>query len=574
MMRLASVARFGAPGKTRSKRRAGPGFPAQRFSAFRAVPRRANIVGNRARRCYCPAMLTVTPPEALVAAPAPVRKGPRAIVVGAGFGGLAAAVRLAARGWRVTVVDKLDTPGGRATALHQDGYRFDLGPTIVTAPHLFELVWEIAGRKMSDYVDVRPLDPFYTLHWPDGSHFTASGDPDAMRAEVERLSPGDVPGWERFMRDAEERYEVGFVGLGRRPMHEFKELVKVLPRFGMLRADRSIHALAARRMKDPRLRMAFSFHPLFIGGDPFRVTSMYALVSHLEKLHGVHYAMGGAGALADGLKRLAEEIGVEFRWNEEVDAVLEKDGKAAGIRLASGETLRSEIVVSNADAGHTYSRLLRERPRRRWTEAKLKRSKWSMGLFVWYFGTKGTKGRWSDIGHHTILNGPRYGGLIDDIFVNGRLTEDMSLYIHRPSVTDPTCAPEGDDCFYALSPVPHMGHEGKETDWAAEAGPYKARVLAMMEKWMPGIGETVVSEHVMTPPDFRDRYLSPLGCGFSIEPRILQSAWFRPHNVSEELDGLYLVGAGTHPGAGLPGAICSAEVMDRLVPDAATVEAR
>ncbi|MEO0681177.1 MAG: phytoene desaturase [Pseudomonadota bacterium] len=517
-------------------------------------------------------MLTVTPPEAL-AAPFIRPARPHAAVVGAGFGGLAAALRLAARGWRVTVCDRLDHPGGRATARRQDGFRFDLGPTIVTAPHILEELFAAGGKRMSDYVDIVPMNPFYTIRWPDGSHFTASGDEDRMRDEVRRLSPDDVAGWERFMRDAERRYEVGFVGLGRRPLHELWELIKVLPSFAWLRADRSIHALAARRMRDPRLRMAFSFHPLFIGGDPFRVTSMYALVSHLEKLHGVHYAMGGAGALAQGIADAAEELGVEFRWNADVDEIVVEGDRAAGVRLASGEIVSADIVVSNADAGHTYSALLSGRSRKRWTDARLKRSKWSMGLYVWYFGTRGTAGRFPKLGHHTILNGPRYGGLVDDVFVKGTLAEDMSLYIHRPSVTDPSCAPEGDDAWYALSPVPHLGHD-RPVDWQAQGARYREAVLAQLETLAPGIGETVVSEHVMTPEDFRTRYRSPYGAGFSIEPRILQSAWFRPHNISEEVEGLYLVGAGTHPGAGLPGAICSAEVADQLIPAAETVEPR
>ncbi|MEM6744445.1 MAG: phytoene desaturase [Pseudomonadota bacterium] len=516
-------------------------------------------------------MLTVTPPEALHA-PFLRPDGPHAAVVGAGFGGLASALRLAARGWRVTVIDRLEAPGGRATARRQDGFRFDLGPPIVTAPYIFEALFAAGGRRLEDYVDLVPMDPFYTIRFQDGSHFEASGDEARMRAEVERLSPDDLPGWEAFMRDAEARYRVGFLGLGGRPMHELKELIKVLPTFAWMRADRSIHALAARRMRDPRLRMAFSFHPLFIGGDPLHVTSMYALVSHLEKLHGVHYAMGGAGALAEGIAKAAAELGVAFRYGEDVEEILVKDGRARGVRLTGGREIDADIVVSNADAGHTYGTLLKTARRKRWTDARLKRSKWSMGLYVWYFGTRGTAGRFPQLGHHTILNGPRYGGLLDDIFIKGALAEDMSLYIHRPSVTDPTCAPAGDDSWYALSPVPHLGHDAP-VDWAARAPSYRKAVLAELEKVAPGLGETIVSEHVMTPEDFQARYRSPYGAGFSIEPRILQSAWFRPHNVSEEVEGLYLVGAGTHPGAGLPGAVLSAEVTDQLIPDAASAEA-
>jgi phytoene desaturase len=251
------------------------------------------------------------------------------------------------------------------------------------------------------------------------------------------------------------------------------------------------------------------------------------------------------------------------------DEILVREGRAAGVRLADGRVVTADIVVSNADAGHTYDRLLRNRPKRRWTEERLKRTRWSMSLFVWYFGTRGTKGMWKDVGHHTILNGPRYRGLTRDIFLKGRLAEDMSLYVHRPTVTDPSAAPEGDDTFYALSPVPHLGH-ANGVDWQAEAEPYRRKVEAMLEaQLLPGLRERVSTSLVFTPETFRDRYLSPLGAGFSIEPRILQSAWFRPHNVSEELPGLFLVGAGTHPGAGLPGVVSSAEVLSKLVPDPA-----
>jgi phytoene desaturase len=495
---------------------------------------------------------------------------PAVPVIGAGFGGLAAAIRLAAKGYRPVVLDRLDMPGGRASAIRRNGHRFDLGPTIVTAPHLFEALWALAGRDMSLDVKLVALDPFYEIRFPDGSHFTARQDSEAMRAEVARLAPGDLAGYDRFMRDAERRYWFGFEGLGRRSLHDLWDFAKTLPTFGMLRADRSIHALAARRFRDPRLRMAFSFHPLFIGGDPFRVTSIYALVSFLEKMYGVHYAIGGCAALAEGMAGLVRRLGGELRFGVEADRILVEDGRAAGVRLTTGEEIRGPAVVSNADPGQTYLRLLRDRPKRRWTEARLARARWSMGLFVWYFGTRGTRGLWPDVGHHTILNGPRYEGLVADIFRHGRLAEDMSIYLHRPSVTDPTVAPPGDDTFYALSPVPHLGH-ADPVDWAREAEPYRRRMLAMLETTLPGLGRRLSASHVMTPADFRDRYLAPHGTGFSIEPLILQSAWFRPHIPSEELPGLFLVGAGAHPGAGLPGVISSAEAMAPLVAEVETV---
>jgi phytoene desaturase len=491
-----------------------------------------------------------------------------AIVIGAGIGGLAAAMRLGAKGYRVTVIDKLDMPGGRGSAIWQDGHRFDLGPTIVTVPQGLRDLWALCGRDFDRDVALVPMDPFYEIRWPDGSKFTMCSDKDAMAAEVARLSPGDSAGYARFLRDAEARYHFGFEDLGRRPMHKLWDLIKVLPQFALFRADRSIYAHAARRVKDERLRMALSFHPLFIGGDPFHVTSMYALVSHLEAAFGVHYAMGGVAAIAQAMAGVIEGQGGTLRLNTEVDEIVVDKGRAAGVRLTGGEVLGAPLIISNADAGHTYDRLLRNAPRKRWTPARLKRTRWSMGLYVWYFGTKGTRGMWPDAGHHTILNGPRYKGLTRDIFIKGKLADDMSLYIHRPSVTDPTCAPDGDDTFYALSPVPHLGHDNG-VDWAAEAEPYRQKVLKVMEEQLlPGLSSHITSSRVFTPLDFRDRYLSPFGAGFSIEPRILQSAWFRPHNVSEELPGLYLAGAGTHPGAGLPGVIASAEVLGKLLPDA------
>ncbi len=494
--------------------------------------------------------------------------GAHAIVIGAGLGGLASAMRLGAKGYAVTVLDRLDLPGGRGSSITQNGYRFDLGPTIVTVPQGLRDLWAACGRDFDRDVDLRPMDPYYEIRWEDGSTFTARQDDDAMNAEVSRLSPGDLPGYRKFLNDSEDRYWFGYENLGRRSMSELWELIKVLPRFVWLRADRSVYAHAARRVRDPRLRFALSFHPLFIGGDPFRVTSMYILVSHLEKAFGVHYAMGGVQAIAKAMAQVVRDQGGVVKFGVEVDEITVENGRASGVRLTDGRQINADVVVSNADAGHTYTRLLRNRPRKRWTDTKLKNMRWSMGLFVWYFGTKGTRDMWADVGHHTIVVGPRYQPHIKDIFINGHLADDMSLYVHRPSVTDPSVAPAGDDTFYVLSPVPHLGHDNG-VDWAKEEEPYRLKMLKMLEeRLLPGLGERVTESLVFTPETFRDRYLSPLGAGFSIEPRILQSAYFRPHNVSEELPGLFLTGAGTHPGAGLPGVIGTAEVLGKLVPDA------
>jgi phytoene desaturase len=488
----------------------------------------------------------------------------QALVIGAGLGGLASAMRLGAKGWRVTVIDRLDRPGGRGSSITDQGHRFDLGPTIVTVPQTLRDLWAATGRDFDRDVTLRPLDPFYEIRFQDGARFTMRPGAAAMRAEAARLSPSDAAGFDRFLQDARARYAFGFEDLGRRPMHRLWDLIKVLPKFAWYRADRSVHAHAARRVTDPHLRFALSFHPLFIGGDPFRVTSMYALVSHLEAAFGVHYAMGGVQAIADAMVRVIRDQGGTVRLNAEADEILVRQGRAAGVRLVGGEEIASELTVSNADPGFTYGQLLRHHAKRRWTDRRLARSRWSMGLFVWYFGTRGTRSLWQDAGHHTILVGPRYREHIRDLFRAGRIDADMSLYVHRPTVTDPSAAPEGDDTFYALSPVPHLGHNA--ADWSTLAASYKDRVASMLEPLIPGFRDRITVERVFTPETFRDRYLSPFGAGFSLEPRIFQSAWFRPHNISEELPGLYLCGAGTHPGAGVPGVIGTAEILDQLIP--------
>ncbi len=514
-------------------------------------------------------------PPASPAAPVSVPKPDptAAVVIGAGLGGLAAAMRLGAKGYQVTVVDKLDRAGGRGSSITKGGHRFDLGPTIVTVPQGLRDLWAVCGRDFDQDVKLVAMDPYYEIRFHDGETFTMRGDPAAMKAEVERIRKSDLKGYEQFLKDAEDRYSFGYEGLGRRPQHKLWDLIKVLPKFAMMRADRSIHDHAARRVLDRHLRFALSFHPLFIGGDPFHVTSMYGLVSHLEKAFGVHYAQGGIQAIADAMVKVIKLQGGTVLLGQEVDEILAQDNRAAGVRLGNGTVLPAAVVVSNADPGHTYDRLMRNRFKWRWTPERLAAKRWSMGLFVWYFGTKGTSTQWRDVGHHTIVVGPRYQAHIKDIFENGKLADDMSLYVHRPSVTDPSVAPRGDDTFYVLSPVPNLAKN--PVDWAAEADRYKEKVAAVLEeRLIPGFRSKITESLVFTPETFRDRYLSPYGAGFSLEPRILQSAWFRPHNISEELPGLYMVGAGTHPGAGVPGVIGSAEVTAQLIPDAPHLRAR
>ncbi len=493
---------------------------------------------------------------------------PHAVLIGSGFGGLAAAVRLGARGYRVTVLEKQDRAGGRAMVFRQDGFVFDAGPTIITAPFLLEELWALCGRKMADDVTLVPLDPFYRLMFADGSHMDCNGDTAAMESEVNRLSPADLSGYRRFMAKSRAIYEYGFEKLGFMPFGSLWDMARTIPKMAMLRADQSVHGLVSRMVKDERLRIALSFHPLFIGGSPFSATAIYCLVSHLEKKYGVHFAVGGTGELVRGLVSLLKGQGSHLRLNAEVAEITVSGGAANGVVLANGETIKAEIVVSNADMGWTYRTLLAKAPRKRWSDRKITRTRHSMSVFVWYFGTNR---RYENVPHHTILLGPRYRELIKDIFTRKILAEDFSLYLHRPTATDPAMAPEGCDGFYVLSPVPHLG---SGTDWNEMAEPYRKRIQQHLEeRLLPGLGEAIVSSRVITPLHFRDELLSTHGAAFGIEPLMTQSAYFRPHNRSEDIRNLFLVGAGTHPGAGVPGVITSAKILDKVVPHASQFHA-
>ncbi len=488
---------------------------------------------------------------------------PHAIVIGSGFGGLAAAVRLGAKGYRVTVLERLDQPGGRANVFRQDGFTFDAGPTIITAPFLFEELWALCGRSFSEEIDLVSLDPFYTIQFDDGAHIDCHASEQAMENEIARIAPGDLDGYRRFMRYSEEIFRVGFEQLGHVPFSNFGSMVRVAPALLRLRGLQTVHGAVASYVKNDYLRFALSFHPLFVGGNPFTTTSVYCLISYLERKWGVHFAKGGTGALVQGLVDLLEGQGNHIRYNQEVSEILTEGRRAIGVRLSSGEELRASIVVSNADAAWTYRELLGKAPRRRWSDAHIRRARYSMGLVVWYFGTKK---QYPEVPHHTILLGPRYKGLVTDIFDRKVLADDFSLYVHRPTASDPNLAPDGCDAFYVLSPVPNLD---SGVDWSTQAEPYRQAIAQRIsERLLPGFEEHVVTSRMMTPTDFENRFLSVKGAGFGLEPVLTQSAWFRPHNKSEDVDNLFLVGAGTHPGAGVPGVLSSARVLDSVVPDA------
>jgi len=488
---------------------------------------------------------------------------PHAIVIGSGFGGLAAAIRLGARGYRVTVIEKLEQAGGRAAVFRQDGFTFDCGPTIITAPHMLEELWTLCGRKMSDDIELRAIDPFYRICFEDGKAFDYSGDPQRMREEVAKFEPGDVAGFERFVKASEDIFKVGFEQLVDQPFGSFFDMVKIAPQLLRLESYRSVYSLVSKHIQNEQLRTLLSFHPLLVGGNPFAASAIFCLIAFLERKWGVHFAMGGMGAVVKGMVGLIEGQGNALRLDAPVKRIDVAKGRAVGVTLESGEKIAADIVVSNADSAWTYRTLIAPEHRRRWTDKKVEGMRYSMGLFVWYFGTKK---RYENVQHHTILMGPRYRELLGDIFDRKHLADDFSLYLHRPTATDPTLAPPGCDAFYVLSPVPHLE---SGVDWTKAAEPYRKRISDYLSKTqLPDLEANLVSQRILTPLDFETRYLSFRGAAFGMEPILTQSAWFRPHNRSEDIENLFLVGAGTHPGAGVPGVLASARVLDAVVPHA------
>jgi phytoene desaturase len=485
-------------------------------------------------------------------------------VVGSGFGGLAVAVRLQSAGFATTVFEARDKPGGRAYVYEQDGFVFDGGPTVITAPHVFEELFEQAGRQLSDYVELVPVKPFYRLHWEDGTSFDYDGDTGAMAAQIEALSPADVSGYLSFLDYARRVFEAGYVELAAEPFLHFTDMVRVAPQLIRLRADRSVYAAVSRFVRDERVRQALTFHSLLVGGNPFETSSIYTLIHHLEREWGVFFPRGGTGALVGALVRLLEELGGELRVSAPVQSIeLERSGPRPVHHVTAGggapETF--DLVVSNADLHHTYAGLLASEPAARPMRRRLERMEWSMSLFVLYFGTDR---RYADgLAHHTILFGLRYEALLREIFHGDRLPDDFSLYLHAPTVTDPSLAPPGCEAFYVLAPVPHLGNA--PIDWDTEAESYADRILEYLERHLPDLRRHVVTRRWLTPADFERELGSYHGSAFSCAPLLRQSAWLRPHNRDDRIPGLYLVGAGTHPGAGVPGVVNSAKATARLI---------
>ncbi|MEW5918813.1 MAG: phytoene desaturase family protein [Gemmatimonadota bacterium] len=484
-----------------------------------------------------------------------------AVVIGAGLGGLAAAVRLRAMGWDVQVLEALDQPGGRARVFARDGFTFDAGPTVLTAPHLIAELFELVGRDARDYYRLVPVDPYYRIVFADGGTFDYVGDEERLLQQIAQFNRRDVDGYRQLARKAERIFDVGFTQLADRPFDRLSTMLRVLPTMVRLESWRSVHGLVARHIRDPRLRQALTFEPLLVGGNPFSTSSIYFLIHWLERKWGVHFALGGTTSIVKALTRLLHELGVHVRLSTPVQEIVVTDGRVVAVRTDSGESIACQLVVSNADPSFTYTRLLPASARRRHSDYAVAKVRQSMSLFVGYFGANRT---YDDLAHHTILLGPRYEGLLNDIFRRRVLADDFSLYLHAPTRTDASLAPPGAEAFYVLSPVPNTR---SAVDWRTSAEPYFKKILESLEqRLLPGLQTSLRTTLCITPNDFQDTLRSVDGAAFGPEPLLTQSAWFRYHNRSPDVRGLFFVGAGTHPGGGVPGVLCSAKVLERIVP--------
>lgn len=485
-------------------------------------------------------------------------------VIGSGFGGLAAAIRLQAAGHQVTIFEKRDKPGGRAYVYQDQGFTFDAGPTVITAPECLEELFTLCGRKMSDYVELIPVFPFYRLFWEDGYVFDYCNDMHETLAQIQKKSPADADGYRRFLEYSREVFDEGYTKLAHVPFLDWRSMVKVSPQLAKLGAWRSVYKTVSRFIKDEHLRQAFSFHSLLVGGNPYATSSIYTLIHYLERNWGVWFARGGTGALVQALVRLFSDMGGELRLNAELDGIISEGRRIRGLKLKNGEFFSCPTIVSNADVMHTYRDLLRHVPLVQPTTKRLEKMSYSMSLFLIYFGTNR---RYPDLAHHNVIFGPRYKPLLDDIFSHGKLPDDFSLYLHAPTVSDPALAPDGCEAFYVLAPVAHMGK--LDIDWEKEGPVYADKILRYLEdRYLPNLSQHIVTQRIFTPQDFKTELNAHQGSAFSLEPVLTQSAYFRIHNRDQHLPGLYFVGAGTHPGAGVPGVVNSAKATAGLVLEA------
>lgn len=481
------------------------------------------------------------------------------LVIGSGFGGLASALRARSMGFDVTVIERLDQLGGRAQTFTQDGFVFDAGPTVITAPFLFDELFELFDRRIEDYVEILPVTPWYRYEFNDGTHLNYGGSVEDTLREIERINPDDVEGYKKLLAHSEKIFDVGFSQLAHVPFNKFWFMLKQVPDLIRLGCYRTVWQFTKRYLKDDRLRRAFSIQPLLVGGNPFSTTSIYSLIHYLERRWGVHFPRGGTGALVQALGKLMREQGIDIQLSKSVSQINIEDGRATGVLLDDGATLTADRIICNGDPAFTYKNLIDKAHRRTWTDKRIDGLKYSMGLYVLYFGTDC---KYEDVEHHTIIFGDSYQELLQRIFDGGAVGDDLSLYLHRPTATDPALAPAGKDAFYVLAPVPNLQRD----DWGEVKNQVKERVLDILEaKVLPNLRDHLEVCFDFDPDDFAAQYQSQWGAGFSIAPIFTQSAFFRFHNRAEDFKNLYFVGAGTHPGAGVPGVLSSAKVVEQLL---------
>ena len=482
------------------------------------------------------------------------------LVIGAGFGGIAVALRMRAKGYSVTIVDRLQAIGGRAQVFEKGGFRHDAGPTLITAPFLFDELFEIFGEKREDYLEFRPLDPWYRFYFHSGETFDYCPSIEKTNEQIKRFSGDDVQGYANLLKASKSIFEIGFEKLADKPFDKFWTMIAQVPALLRLRSYKTVSGFVNSHIKHPLLRQAFSIHPLLVGGNPFTTTSIYSLIHYLERRWGVFFCMGGTGKLVAELHRLIERSGIHVELCTDIDEITIDSGNATGARAYDGRVFKADRVICNADPPTVYRQMLSDSNQRQKRPIPEALTQYSMGLYVLFFGTRGT---YPDLAHHTIWMGSRYKELLADIFDRKILAEDFSLYIHRPTATDPSFAPEGCDSFYVLCPVPNL--LGK-IDWQEKGPDLRDRIVAALSKTiMPGLETTISEDFWMTPEDFKSDYRSMHGAGFSIAPIFSQSAWFRYHNRDPHIPNLYFSAAGAHPGAGMPGVLCSAKVVEALI---------
>jgi len=484
----------------------------------------------------------------------------KSIVIGSGFGGIAAALRLKAKNHDVTLIEKHPDLGGRARTFKKNGFTFDAGPTVITAPYLIEELFQLFNKKPKDYIKLTPLKIWYRFIYEDGDQFDYSGDEEEMKKQIKEMSPDDVRGYEELVKFTKKIFDKGFTELADVSFDKPLVMMKQLPALLKLKSYKSVYSLVSDYIKNEKLRRMLSMHPLLVGGNPFTTTSIYGLILYLEKKWGIHYSMGGTGNIINGLEKLMIEEKIEIIKGQEVRYIISKNNKIEGVKLDNQKEINANNVICNADPPAVYEKLVNQVKNNTLFKWKQKRMQYSMGLFVYYFGTKK---KYPNVEHHTIKFGEKYKEHLNDIFDKKKLNNDISYYLHRPSATDKTMAPEGNDCFYVLVPVPN---NQSKIDWKIEGDKMKDLVIDKMEKvLLPNLRENIIEDFYLTPDYFEKELNTKFGSGFSIQPKFTQSAYFRFHNKSEVCDGLYFVGAGTHPGAGVPGVLSSAKVLDKII---------